>query len=204
MRGRPREFDADRLTERVMLAFWRKGYAATSIQDLTDATGASRPTLYAAFRDKEGAYQRALQRYLGKVLAAESAALAAPGDDLDAVGEMLNRLCARLCDASHPAGCLIAQAVLDRPVLDKKSARLVDTIVGTLEEGIETRLRGAQVAGRLNADVTPRGGARLALATIVGLGALARISSDATLFKDATTQLMQLLIAGHGGRLAGR
>jgi AcrR family transcriptional regulator len=62
-RGRPRSFDRDRALERAMHVFWRQGYEATSVSDLTRAMGINPPSLYAAFGDKERLYLEALGRY---------------------------------------------------------------------------------------------------------------------------------------------
>jgi AcrR family transcriptional regulator len=63
VRGRPREFDADKVLDRVMRVFWRKGFLGASLTDLTRATGISRPSLYAAFGNKEELFRKALERY---------------------------------------------------------------------------------------------------------------------------------------------
>src|ERR1700732_2907294 len=62
-RGRPRAFDTDEALDRAMHLFWRKGYLGTSLSDLTGAIGINRPSLYAAFGNKESLYRKALQRY---------------------------------------------------------------------------------------------------------------------------------------------
>jgi AcrR family transcriptional regulator len=62
-RGRPRSFDRDAALERAVQVFWRQGYEATSISDLTRAMRINPPSLYAAFGDKEHLYLEALERY---------------------------------------------------------------------------------------------------------------------------------------------
>jgi AcrR family transcriptional regulator len=61
--GRPREFDRDAALEAAMLLFWRKGFAATSMNDLCDAMGIRSPSLYAAFGSKEDLYLEAIEQY---------------------------------------------------------------------------------------------------------------------------------------------
>jgi AcrR family transcriptional regulator len=63
--GRPREFDRDAALEAAMLAFWRKGFATTSMNDLCDAMGVRSPSLYAAFGSKEALYLEAVEHYVG-------------------------------------------------------------------------------------------------------------------------------------------
>src|SRR6185312_14792430 len=62
--GRPREFDRDAALEAAMLLFWRKGFAATSMNDLCDAMGVRSPSLYAAFGGKEQLYLEAMEHYV--------------------------------------------------------------------------------------------------------------------------------------------
>ena len=62
--GRPREFDRDAALEAAMFLFWRKGFSATSMNDLCDAMGVRSPSLYAAFGSKEALYLEAVEHYV--------------------------------------------------------------------------------------------------------------------------------------------
>jgi TetR/AcrR family transcriptional repressor of nem operon len=62
--ARPREFDRDVVLETAMDVFWCKGFEGTSIQDLVEATGVNRGSLYGAFGDKETLFAEALDYYL--------------------------------------------------------------------------------------------------------------------------------------------
>ena len=64
--GRPREFDTERALELATLLFWRKGYEGTSLSDLTETLGITRPSLYAAFGNKEALFRLVLERYEAK------------------------------------------------------------------------------------------------------------------------------------------
>src|ERR1700736_6971256 len=61
--GRPRAFDIDGALDLAMQVFWRQGYEGTSLSDLTKAMGINRPSLYAAFGNKEELFRKALDRY---------------------------------------------------------------------------------------------------------------------------------------------
>src|ERR1700724_4390739 len=62
--GRPREFDPDQVLDRALRVFWRSGYEGASMADLTEAMGITRPSLYAAFGNKEELFRKALDRYV--------------------------------------------------------------------------------------------------------------------------------------------
>lgn len=63
IRGRPREFCPDTALAAALQVFWTKGYEGASLTDLTDAMGITRPSLYAAFGNKEALFRQALDLY---------------------------------------------------------------------------------------------------------------------------------------------
>src|SRR5712691_8727030 len=62
--GRPRAFDPDAALDRAMHVFWAKGYEGASLSDLTRAMRINRPSLYAAFGNKEQLFRKVLDRYM--------------------------------------------------------------------------------------------------------------------------------------------
>jgi AcrR family transcriptional regulator len=78
VRGRPREFDVEEALAAALRVFWEKGYDGASLTDLTDAMGITRPSLYAAFGNKEELFKRALDLYESEKLAYVRSALEAP------------------------------------------------------------------------------------------------------------------------------
>lgn len=77
-RGRPREFDVETALSTALRVFWEKGYDGASLSDLTEAMGITRPSLYAAFGNKEDLFKRALDLYESEKLAYVRSALEAP------------------------------------------------------------------------------------------------------------------------------
>jgi len=65
-RGRPRQYDPDQALAKAAAAFWKGGYAGTSLDELSAATGMNRPSLYAAFGEKRDLYLKTLERYQRK------------------------------------------------------------------------------------------------------------------------------------------
>src|SRR6187551_1143818 len=78
VRGRPREFDVEEALAAALRVFWEKGYDGASMTDLTEAMGVTRPSLYAAFGNKEELFKRALDLYECEKLAYVRNALEAP------------------------------------------------------------------------------------------------------------------------------
>src|SRR5206468_5468727 len=104
VRGRPCEFDKDKVLERALQVFWQKGYEGTSLSDLTRAMGINRPSLYAAFGNKEALFQKALDRYAGGPASYVREALNEP--TARAVAERLLHESAEVqTDPRYPPGC---------------------------------------------------------------------------------------------------
>src|SRR4029077_803517 len=106
--GRPRSFDIDLALDRALNVFWRKGYEGTSLPDLTKAMRINRPSLYAAFGNKETLFHKVIERYAAGPAAYFEAALLQP--TARAVVEHLFRGSVDLLtDRRHPGGCLAVQ-----------------------------------------------------------------------------------------------
>src|SRR5271155_2866813 len=109
--GRPREFDTDTALEKAMRLFWAKGYEGTSVADLTGTLGISRPSLYAAFGDKQSLFRAALERYADGPAGYVAAALGQP--TARGVAEQLLKRAADLQASSHnPGGCLTGNGAI--------------------------------------------------------------------------------------------
>jgi AcrR family transcriptional regulator len=109
--GRPREFDTDAALEKAMRLFWRKGYEGTSVADLTKTLGISRPSLYAAFGDKQSLFRAALDRYEAGPAGYVAEALGKP--TAREVADQLLRGAADLqASSSNPGGCLTVNAAI--------------------------------------------------------------------------------------------
>ena len=67
--GRPIEFDPDQVVASATAAFWSKGYEATSLQDLLDATGLSKSSLYQSFGGKQQLFGRCISAYTDRMVA---------------------------------------------------------------------------------------------------------------------------------------
>jgi AcrR family transcriptional regulator len=103
-RGRPREFDVDTALAAALRVFWTLGYEGASMTDLTEAMGITRPSLYAAFGNKEDLFRKALDLYERDKLAYVGAALEA--STARGVAERLLDGAIDLQLGSDPKGCL--------------------------------------------------------------------------------------------------
>ncbi|MEV5569175.1 TetR/AcrR family transcriptional regulator [Spirillospora sp. NPDC052269] len=108
--GRPRAFDADAALDRALEVFWRQGYEGTSLSDLTTALGINRPSLYAAFGNKDELFAKALNRYISGPGACASVALEAP-TTREVVERMVDCAIELTAGTDTPSGCLTVNSV---------------------------------------------------------------------------------------------
>jgi len=109
--GRPREFDLEEALNRAMQVFWEKGYEGASLSDLTEAMGINRPSLYAAFGNKESLFKKVLDNYGQGPACHVHQALQEP--TARGVAEFLLRgTVDMLTNPKTPHGCLAVQSAL--------------------------------------------------------------------------------------------
>ena len=174
-RGRPREYDPERALARAAEAFWKHGYAATSLDDLAAATGMNRPSLYAAFGDKRALYLHALDRYWRQAYVAMDEAL-----ELDApLGEALMRVYRKALSLyfpvkGRPRGCFAIGTATTEAMQDPGVRKAFADGLRALDRRFEARLRAARNGGELASDADPEALALLASATLHTLAVRAR------------------------------
>lgn len=172
--GRPREFDRDAALEAAMFLFWRKGFAATSMNDLCDAMGISSPSLYAAFGSKEALYLEVVEHYVRTQgppvwdkLAEGTTARAGIENLLIAWTEFLPK------SRATPAGCMALLAAVG----DEWPAAIVRVVKKVRLEMLGTlrsRLEAAVVDGELPTSTDIDGLSRFYLGVFQGMAVQAK------------------------------
>lgn len=153
--ARPREFDEERVLDAVMETFWRNGYEGTSAQDLVDATGLGRGSLYAAYASKDGLFEQALLRYR-KRAQAHVQQLRKPGSPVRRLRELMQGIVDADLKASMKRGCLATNSAIEVAGRDPRVADLVRQNFTILLQGLEETIQRGQAVGeiRTNADAT--------------------------------------------------
>ena len=109
--GRPRCFEVDKALDQALDVFWRKGYEGTTLPDLTRAMGINRPSLYAAFGNKEDLFKKAIDRYSEGPGCHVKEALSEP-TARRVIEQLLHGTVDLLTNRRNPRGCFMVQGAL--------------------------------------------------------------------------------------------
>ncbi|WP_330235712.1 TetR/AcrR family transcriptional regulator [Streptomyces sp. NBC_00566] len=167
-RGRRRAFDRDAALDIAMDLFWRRGYAGTSIADLTAAMGINPPSLYAAFGNKRGLFEEALSRYEKERSRCLTESMAEP-TARGAVLKFLTGTAEAATLPDRPPGCLTVQGGLACGAEDGEIVELLATSRARTRHALHDRLEKAVTDGDLPPDTDCAALARCVFATAQGL-----------------------------------
>jgi len=174
-RGRPRSFLPEEALRKVLETFWSKGYSATSLDDLSHATGLNRPSLYAAFGDKRALYRTALTHYWQLSVEAMNAELAAEGTLEEALVRIYDRALTFYFPTSGTArGCFGIGTAVTEAVDNAEIRSLLAEGLVRLDQRFEARIRAARHAGELSATADCHALAMMASAAMHSIAIRAR------------------------------
>lgn len=194
--ARQKTFTPDEALDKAMRLFWKRGYHATSIQDLVEATGVNRASLYDTFGDKEQLFLAAVERYLAEVNRVRLAKLRANPSPKDALTGYFEDLIAFATGEGRRLGCLLTNSAIEfgeqREGLGRRLYGLFDEAEETLVELIER----AQARGEIPKERDSRAAARFLLTMINGMRVMSRVKPDDALWMRDAASGIQLLFDG--------
>lgn len=175
---RPRTLSDETLLERATPLFWQQGYAATSVRDLTQATGLSTAALYHRFSDKEGLFLEVLQHYAQTGLVERLQRCAGFEDPVEAIRAFYEELIQRTLADSEHKGCLLINTVLDGAAVAPPAKAFVQECMAQLEQFFSTQLQRAVSTERLSQSTDVSGTALALVSLVFGLRISARLNPD--------------------------
>ncbi|NJR60270.1 MAG: TetR/AcrR family transcriptional regulator [Cyanobacteria bacterium CRU_2_1] len=179
VQGRPRAFNIDIALDQALLLFWRKGYLGTSLTDLTEAMGINRPSLYAAFGNKEALFCKALDRFHDRHTTYLPDALEEP-TARRVIERMMQGIVNLVTNPGNPSCCLVTQSLLAFADPDDPLHQELVERRAAGEIAIRDRLERAVSEGDLPPDADPAALARFVLTVIAGLSVQAAAGASRT------------------------
>ena len=186
-----KQFDPHDVLDRAMTVFWERGYEATSIQDVLDATDINRGSLYATFGDKKHLFLAVLAHYAERLGNPFLVELADP-DPRRAVERMFAALLRHASDATQPRGCLFTNTALECPRSGEEISRTIAAWVGQMESVLYQVLLRAQAEGSLDRAQDCRALARFFVGVMQGLNVVHKAMADPAALHDVVRVALQV------------
>ena len=191
---RPRKFDETDVVAAARDEFWLRGYAATSVDDLTSVTGLGKGSLYGAFGDKHGLFLRALDDYIGTALDVIRAQLRDP--KYGAYDRLVRHIRAQVkaiaADKSR-RGCMMAKSAAELSATDETVKQAVERAYALWMAELADCIKEAQRDGAIDKTRNPQALATTLLAFMRGQEALHKGGVKPAQIKAAAEQTIALM-----------
>jgi TetR/AcrR family transcriptional regulator, transcriptional repressor for nem operon len=196
--ARSKEFDPERALDKAMHLFWRRGYENTSVDELLQAMGIAKQSLYDTFGDKRALYLKAMALYREQTNGAMRRMFdEIPSDQIPTIKDGFAKLLFGLAGETreqHERGCLLLSANLQRETGDAVIANFLRDNQNEVEAIFEKALVRARKQKELSTKQDAKALARFFVVTIQGMRAMARLDSD----RKALEQVARIALAVFG------
>ena len=168
--ARPRSFDAEAFLDQSLEVFWRRGFAATSMADIYEATGLGASSIYAIVKDKNDLFRCVFKRY------SDGFRQTIPTDvsGVAAIHRWLGHFATALADDPLRKGCLIGNTIMERFAHTDETLAVAKALVDDVRSWFGQQIASGQAQGEICPDVDPAAAANALAATTLGLMAMAR------------------------------
>ena len=148
-RGRPRAFDEDEVLDALVQLFWEQGFEAASMNEIVEAAGLNKSSLYNTFGSKEELFFRVLDRYVEQRQAMLTDGLA--GGGLDTLLGFLAMVRGEMIDPAGARGCLAVNATTELGRRDPRMAEVSERYRGMMRSALRQPIQQAADAGEIEA-----------------------------------------------------
>jgi TetR/AcrR family transcriptional repressor of nem operon len=176
--------------------FWTSGYAGTSLDDLTAATGLGKGSLYGAFGDKHTLFLRAFGEYCDEAVDDVRGQLTGPGAAYQRLAQHVRGIAASVAADVDGRGCLLAKGTAELAATDHEIAERAKAIFTDLHAALTDCIAEAQNDRAIDPDADPARLAGVLLAVLRGMEALGKGGMAPDLVTDIGDQALALLPTG--------
>lgn len=191
--ARPRSFDRDEVLDRALETFWDQGYEATSVQDLVDAMGISRASLYNTFGGKHALYVDVLRRYEHEWVRRLLDTLRSNDAPRGSIRTLLERVADEAAACPKRGSCLLTNSATELAHRDDETADHVRSNFERIEDAFEDVLRQGQRDGSIDASADVRAQSRFLVNTLQGMRVLAKTCPDRDALQDVVEVALDAL-----------
>lgn len=191
--ARPREFNEETALEAALQCFWRRGYEATSLRDLTVAMGLTPPSLYNTFGDKQQLFERSLERYLDRTTRDRLHRLEATLAPRQALEHFFEEIIGHSVQDRQRKGCFLVNSALEIAPHDARCRAMIAAQFAGIEGFFRRCISAGQDDGSISKAIDPDEVARLFLSTLLGIRVMARTNPRREVLEGLARPAMALL-----------
>ncbi len=182
--ARPKEFDRELVLDKAMHVFWAKGYECASMQELVDAMGINRGSLYATFGDKKQLHLEALDHFYKTEILHMMAPLERPGSKIAAIREIFETTADCACQNGDRKGCMMYNSAVELCPNDTEVNAKVSQGLKRVEDCFYEALVEARDKGEITDSKDIRALSRFLTNSINGLRVMCMVFEDRSTLDD--------------------
>jgi len=191
--GRPLEFDPTLALDAAMQLFWRKGYEASSLQDLLATMGLSKSSFYQTFESKRSVFERALEHYRFSLIDEMRAELEKARSGRAFIDTLFHSIAEETIGSDARRGCLLMNTACEFAQTDADIASLVSRSIGDIADVLEAAVVRAQDEGSVSSGADARTLATYLVSSISGLKNMVKAGADRETIRRITSVVLAAL-----------
>ena len=188
-----KRFNIEETLTRAMQTFWSHGYEATSMQDLVNATGVNRASLYATYGDKRELFLTALKKYDREIRGRMLSELSNETNPSQAIASVFDKFIDQTRAVQENWGCFLVNTALELAPHDSDIAGMVNTAQDEIETFFLAMIRKGQEAGEFNSEADAEQLAHQVLASLLGMLVMIRSRPNESYLRAVRDGALKLL-----------
>ena len=191
--ARSKAFNEEEVLDKAVAVFWAKGYEATSMQDLVEAMGIQRGSLYATFGSKQQLFLQSLERY-GKVVVKQFLdILESKASAIESIELFFAQLVEHLLTAGPLRSCLVTNSAIERGLRDEATKQQVLHLLNALEMGFYKTLERAQKNGEISTELDLNKLANFLTSNMQGLLVMGKVCSERSVLEGINQVTLSII-----------
>ncbi|HIG65447.1 MAG TPA: TetR/AcrR family transcriptional regulator [Methyloprofundus sp.] len=191
--ARSKAFNEEEVLDKAVAVFWTKGYEATSMQDLVEAMGIQRGSLYATFGSKQQLFLQALERY-GKVVVKQFLdILESKPSAIESIDAFFAQLVEHLLTAGPLRSCLVTNSAIERGLRDAETKQQVLHLLNALDKGFYNTLARAQKDGEISTQLDLNKLASFLTSSMQGLLVMGKVCSERSVLEGINQVTLSII-----------
>lgn len=191
--ARPKIFNEEEVIDKAVKVFWAKGYEATSMQDLVNAMGIQRGSLYSTFGSKQQLFLKSLNRYSVTVVKSLLEILHSKPSAIESIELFFAQLVEHLLTVGELRSCLVTNSAIERGLNDNETKQLVLQLLKALEKGFHNALIRAKDNTEISTEIDLKQLASYLTSNMQGLLVMGKVCSERSVLEGINKVTLSVL-----------